>query len=154
VLTITNNGQTTYDEDISAKLFKNTQGTSGTSVQGINKHLTLAPGETTTMQFDMTNVIDGWKYFVKTYFYTEGTQTSLKGTSTYTIIFPEEPTPELLIGDVNNDLEVNIADVTFLVDYLLDNTKPINREAADVKGDGEVNIADVTTLIDFLLSGN
>ncbi len=154
LLTIINNGQTTYDEDISAKLFKNTQSTSGTSVQGINKHLTLAPGETATMQFDMTNVIDGWRYFIKTYFYTEGTETQLKGTSTYTIVFPEEPTPELLIGDVNSDLEVNIADVTFLVDYLLDNTKPINREAADVKGDGEINIADVTTLIDFLLSGN
>ena len=150
VLTITNNGQTTYDEDISAKLFKNTQGTSGTSVQGINKHLTLAPGETTTMQFDMTNVIDGWKYFVKTYFYTEGTQTSLKGTSTYTIVFPAEP--QFTTGDVNDDGAVNIADVTALIDYLLGSGNTVNELAADVNGDHSINIADVTALIDMLLS--
>ena len=148
-LTITNNGQTTYDEDISAKLFKNTQNTSGTSVQGINKHLILAPGETTTMQFDMTNVIDGWKYFVKTYFYTEGTQTSLKGTSTYTIVFPAEP--QFIRGDVNNDGAVNIADVTALIDYLLGSSSNVNELAADVNNDNAINIADVTALIDILL---
>ena len=154
VLTITNDGQTTYDEDISAKLYKNIYNTSGTSVQGVNKHLTLAPGESETMQFDMTNVIDGWRYFIKTYFYTEGTQTSLKGTSTYTIVFPEEPVePEFTRGDVNDDGNVNISDVTILIDYMLNNDTPLNLAAADVTNDGNVNIADVTTLIDYLLSG-
>ena len=149
VLTITNNGTTTYDEDISAKLFKNTRGTSGTSVQGANKHLILAPGETTTMRFDMDNVVDGWKYFIKTYFYSEGTDVSLKGTSLYTINFPEEP--EVLKGDVNGDGEVNIADVTALIDYLLGGGD-INEAAADVNSDNDINIADVTALIDYLLS--
>ncbi|MBQ9555647.1 MAG: C10 family peptidase [Muribaculaceae bacterium] len=151
VLTITNNGETTYDEDISSKLFKNTQGTSGTSVQGINQHLTLAPGESTTMQFDMTNVLDGWKYFIKTYYYSEGTQTSLKGTSTYTIVIPEEPTPDIIPGDVNSDGKVNIDDVTDLIDYLLGIAGDNLPEAADVDKDGKVNIDDVTTLIDMLL---
>jgi hypothetical protein len=149
VLTITNNGSTTYDEDISAKLFKNTQGTSGSSVQGLNQHLTLAPGETTTMQFDMTNVVDGWRYFIKTYFYTEGAQTSLKGTSTYTIVFPE--VPEVLTGDVNGDGFVTIRDVTDLIDYLLGSPIEVNFDAADVVKDGNITIADVTTLIDMLL---
>ena len=149
VLTITNNGSTTYDEDISAKLFKNTQGTSGSNVQGINQHLTLAPGETTTMQLDMTNVIDGWKYFIKTYYYTEGTQTQLKGTSTYTIVFPVEP--EIIPGDVNDDGTLNIADITVLIDYLLNNDPPLNSEAADINTDGLINIADVTALVDLLL---
>ena len=149
VLTITNTGATTYDEDISAKLFKNTQGSSGTNVQGVNKHLTLAPGESATMQFDMTNVLDGWRYFIKTYFYTEGTQTSLKGTTTYTIFFPEEPvfTP----GDVNDDGHLNISDITVLIDYMLNNDTPLNFAAADMNNDGGVNIADVTALIDLLL---
>ncbi len=152
VLTITNNGETTYDEDISAKLFKNTQGTSGTSVQGINQHLTLAPGESTTMQFDMTNVLDGWKYFIKTYYYTEGVQTSLKGTSTYTIVFPEEP--QLQRGDVNGDGLVNIDDVTTLIDYLLGSSVAINEAAADVDLTGTISIDDVTMLIDLLLGGH
>lgn len=150
-LTITNSGTTTYDEDISAKLFKNTKGTSGTSVQGRNQHLILAPGETATMRFEMDNVIDGWKYFIKTYFYSEGTEVSLKGTSTYTIVFPEED-PEVLVGDVNDDKEVSIADVTTLIDYLLGRGS-VNERAADVNGDTEISIADVTALIDMLLRG-
>ena len=149
VLTITNNGETTYDEDISAKLYKYTQGNSGTSVQGINKHLLLAPGETTTMQIDMTNVIDGWKYFLNTYYYSEGSQTKLKSTSFYTIIFPVEP--QFIRGDVNGDSTVNIADVTALIDYLLGSGNTVNELAADVNGDQSINIADVTALIDILL---
>ncbi len=148
-LTITNNGSTTYDEDISAKLFKNTQGTSGSAVQGLNQHLTLAPGETTTMQFDMTNVVDGWKYFVKTYYYSEGTQTSLKGTSSYTIVFPEEP--EFILGDVNDDGAVSVLDVSMLIDYLLGGGVEINLNAADYNQDGFISVLDVSMLIDMLL---
>ena len=55
-------------------------------------------------------------------------------------------------GDVNGDGNVNIADVTDLIDILLNGTTP--PMAADVDGDGHVNIADVTALIDLLLSGN
>ena len=151
VLTITNKGETTYDEDISAELFKNTYDNYGSSVQGINQHLTLAPGETTTLQFDMTNVLDGWKYFVKTYYYSKGEQKSLKGTSTHTMQFPSGPDDPLL-GDVNGNGDVSIADVTALIDYLLGGTTPIVREVADVNHDGGITIADVTALIDLLLS--
>ena len=151
LLTITNKGETTYDEDISAELFKNTYDNYGSSVQGINQHLTLAPGETTTLQFDMTNVLDGWKYFVKTYYYSKGEQKSLKGTSTHTMQFPSGPDDPLL-GDVNGNGDVSIADVTALIDYLLGGTTPIVREVADVNHDGEITIADVTALIDLLLS--
>ena len=60
---------------------------------------------------------------------------------------------EILIGDVNGDGEVNIADVTTLIDYLLGHeSDDFDAEAADVKDDGEINIKDVTALIDLLLS--
>ena len=55
-----------------------------------------------------------------------------------------------LRGDVNGDHEVNIADVTNLIEYLLNGQTP--PEAADCNMDGGVNIADVTTLINFLLT--
>ncbi len=153
MLTITNNGSTTYDEDISAKLYKNTKGTSGSAVQGINQHLTLAPGETTTMQFDMDNVSEGWKYFVKTYYYSEGTQMDLKGTSSYTIVFPEEP--ELLLGDVNRDGMLSVLDVSLLIDYLLgNNDADIDINAADYNQDQAVSVLDVSLLIDMLLGAN
>ena len=63
---VTNAGSTPYDEDISAKLYKNTSGNSGSNIQAKNQHLSLQPGATATLRFDMDNVIDGWKYFVKT----------------------------------------------------------------------------------------
>ena len=56
-------------------------------------------------------------------------------------------------GDTNGDGDVNIADVTSLVDLLLTGNATGN-PGADVNGDGEVNIGDITALIDFLLSGN
>lgn len=59
-----------------------------------------------------------------------------------------------LIGDVNNDGEVTIADVTTLIDYLLDNSYEINTACADLNGDTQISIADVTALIDQLLSSN
>ena len=52
-------------------------------------------------------------------------------------------------GDVNGDNQVNIADVTALVDLLLSGG---SAAGADVNGDGQVNIADVTALVDILLA--
>ena len=60
---------------------------------------------------------------------------------------------DYLLGDVNGDGNVNIADVTALIDYLLSGNGDVNIKAADVNIDGAVNIADVTALIDRLLTG-
>lgn len=63
----------------------------------------------------------------------------------------EEPTS--VRGDVDNSGEVDIADVTALIDYLLSqNASGIDLEAANCNQDDEVNIADVTALIDYLLA--
>lgn len=60
-----------------------------------------------------------------------------------------------LLGDVNDDGVVSIADVTVLIDYLLSGSSvSINTRAADVNEDGSISIADVTSLIDMLLSGS
>ena len=58
-----------------------------------------------------------------------------------------------LRGDVNGDGEVNIADVTTLIDILLGGNADADMlQRADVNNDGEVHIGDVTSLIDILLS--
>ena len=58
-------------------------------------------------------------------------------------------------GDVDADGNVNISDVTALIDYLLSgNASGIVLANADCDQDGNVNISDVTTLIDYLLSGS
>jgi len=51
-------------------------------------------------------------------------------------------------GDVNGDLEVNIADVNAVINVILGG---VNIPRADVNNDGEVNIADVNAVIDIIL---
>jgi alpha-amylase len=56
-------------------------------------------------------------------------------------------------GDVNNDGEVNIGDVTELIDIILGQTADAaTLQRSDVNTDGEINIGDVTALIDMILS--
>ena len=60
-----------------------------------------------------------------------------------------------LVGDVDGDGEVSIADVAKSIDYLLtDNSTGINLGNADVNYDGMVDISDVAQLIDYLLAGS
>ena len=64
-------------------------------------------------------------------------------------------TPEYTLGDVNDDGEVAIKDVTDLINYLLTgDDSNINQLAANVNGDSEISIADVTLLINYLLTGS
>ena len=53
--------------------------------------------------------------------------------------------------DVDGDGQVNIADVTTLIDMLLQ-PKMIMQNQHDIDGSGQVNIADVTALIDYILN--
>ncbi|MBR5725813.1 MAG: SUMF1/EgtB/PvdO family nonheme iron enzyme [Muribaculaceae bacterium] len=53
-------------------------------------------------------------------------------------------------GDVNNDSEVNIADVNAVIDIILSGGSDLS---GDVNGDGEVNIADVNEVINIILGG-
>ena len=149
-LTVTNNGSADYQEDITVKLYKNLDGTYGSNAQIENQFVNIGPGETTELQFDLDNVIDGWRYFAAIYYYSNGQEIYGSSTPYYTIVFPEEP--QFTTGDVNDDHTVNIADVTALIDYLLGSGNAVNELAADVNGDHSINIADVTAWIDMLLS--
>ena len=82
-----------------------------------------------------------WGYDENVLYFTDGTK----------FVIPSGPEPTLR-GDVNEDGGVNIADVTDLIDMLLNGTAA-GVANADCNGDGEVNIADVAALIDYLLAG-
>ena len=89
-----------------------------------------------------------YQYIVKA-IYTDGTESVWSNIQHVTLTGSGD---EPFIGDVNNDGEVNIADVTSIIDYLLGSpSESFNIVNADVNGDDEVNIADVTALIDILL---
>ena len=57
-----------------------------------------------------------------------------------------------LCGDVNGDLEVNIADVNAVIDIIKGGND--DTSLADVNGDGEINIADINAIINIILNGN
>ena len=57
----------------------------------------------------------------------------------------------IMLGDVNDDGDINISDVTDLIGYLLSEL-PINELNADIETDGIINISDVTALINYLLT--
>ena len=54
-------------------------------------------------------------------------------------------------GDLNDDGQINIGDITLLIDYLLGGGNDIYIDAADVDENGFIGISDVTTLIDLVL---
>lgn len=60
----------------------------------------------------------------------------------------------LMTGDVNNDHEVNIGDVSALVDILLGSSRELDAATiicADVNRDNEIQLADVNSVIDLIL---
>ena len=67
---------------------------------------------------------------------------------------------EVLMGDVNRDGTLSIADVTALVNIILGKTpagdaaSQYDLDAADVNFDGAVTIADVTSLVNTILGKN
>ena len=61
--------------------------------------------------------------------------------------------PEYILGDVDDDGEVAISDVSVLVDYLLGLPDvSINMLAADVDEDGAIEVSDLSVLIDMILN--
>ncbi|MDO4510802.1 MAG: M6 family metalloprotease domain-containing protein [Bacteroidales bacterium] len=53
-------------------------------------------------------------------------------------------------GDVNGDGEVNVSDVTALINKIL-GTATFDDEVCDINADGQVNVSDVTALINMIL---
>jgi len=66
--------------------------------------------------------------------------------------------PAYILGDVNHDGYITIADVTALVNIILgsDSTEPYtyDHQAADVNQDGSITIADVTALVNIILGAD
>ena len=95
--------------------------------------------------------LDGgiYEYMVKA-IYTDGTESVWSNIQQVTLVGGGDLP---LIGDVNGDGEVNIGDISAIIDYILGTaTDSFNTEAADVNLDGEINIADVAAIVDMLLS--
>ncbi|HEX9913178.1 MAG TPA: dockerin type I repeat-containing protein, partial [candidate division Zixibacteria bacterium] len=59
-----------------------------------------------------------------------------------------------MCGDVNSDGKVDVADINYLINYLMKGGPPPNSfEACDVNCDGKVSLSDVVYLINYLFKG-
>ena len=64
----------------------------------------------------------------------------------------EKVAPTVKLGDVNGDGDVNVNDVTVLINYILGkNPTPFIEANANVNGDEGINVNDVTALINMIL---
>ncbi len=69
------------------------------------------------------------------------------------LISEEYDALKFLKGDINMDGLVDVADVTTLVDYILQNNpSPCDVDACNVNEDEVVDVADVTSLVDIILN--
>ena len=59
--------------------------------------------------------------------------------------------PKAQLGDVNGDGFINVADVTALIQIVL-NSQTIDLAVADLDNSGTINVADVTALIQMVLN--
>lgn len=106
----------------------------------------------------VTYSVEGLKL---TYDNTNVTVTNVDGTATIALAevqdmyFTNEAAPSFIRGDVDDDGEVSISDVTALIDYILTGIDDgVNLNAADCDQDNEIGISDITALIDYILTGN
>jgi len=76
----------------------------------------------------------------------------VKNSSNIVYIEVFEKPVEALIGDVNGDKEIDVADVTALINYVLNGDDTgIILENSNINGDDDIDVADVTELISMVL---
>jgi len=132
------------------------------------KNVTATVDEGLVPASELNSPLDGYKYF---YLTGEGTTLAFRKADTGLKIQDDKAllrvkadkaaesyqhilfTPELT-GDINNDGQQSIADITALVNRLLGKQEQSSKlfiPSADVNGDSSTTIADVTALVNILL---
>ena len=108
----------------------------------------LDPGEW-KLAIDVDNIAAGMTAIPVTFNTTQSFTVPAGG---YKVYYKGEPIVPALVGDVNDDGEVNIGDVTMIINVILGGDIDADMLArADVNVDGEVNISDVNRVIDIIL---
>ena len=103
--------------------------------------------------YTVKNLAEGGMFYYKVKaVYSDGSESRWSNSQKVTL-FDNGPAPHgFELGDVNHEGGVTIADVSALIDYLLDSENTtICNICADVNESGDVTIADVSALIDILL---
>ncbi len=105
--------------------------------------------DTTCCNVDTLTPGNTYYYRVRT-LYNDSTLSEWSNIESVTLPVPAEE-HGFELGDINHDGLIGIADVTWLVEYLLDIIPEVCPMCSDVNQDGIIGIADISTLTDILL---
>ena len=105
--------------------------------------------DTTCCDVDTLTPGNTYYYRVKTR-YNDSTLSEWSNVESVTLPVPAEE-HGFELGDINHDGLIGIADVTWLVEYLLDIIPEVCPICSDVNQDGIIGIADISSLTDILL---
>ena len=131
-LDIANNNTFSYEIDADATV---SAADFATTVEGADAKVTVVVDETETGYQAVITVVSG----------------DLQTATPYVVNFTKKAS--VVIGDVNGDGSVDVADATAVISAILGgNPSPYNATAADVDGNGTVDVADVTALINKILN--
>ena len=130
--------------------------TSKLIMSGANTQLMASGTTTASIHRVQPTLNDGLTitYPVGAYFNSNGTVVDANG-NTIKGQYVTISKPAFAIGDVNEDGNIDITDVTMLTGAVLSgNFSTINTQAADCINDGSIDISDVTALISRVLTGS
>ena len=129
--------------------------------ESAHPRMTIIPADNSLTSY--SNYSDTWPYGDANSL----TDTSVPAAKVYTGGYINKPITEMavdnesliatfwymrkLTGDVNQDGEINVADVNALIDIILTGKTTDEPGFADVNGDGEITVADVNFLINKIL---
>lgn len=113
--------------------------------------LTFVKIDGSTVSFSVKGLIITYDDFAHVIITNDETSATLALSELDCMYFTDDDTAPLA-GDVNNDGEVNIADINAVIRVIMvDSTDEETTHRADVNGDGEVNVADINTVIAIIL---
>ena len=63
---------------------------------------------------------------------------------------------DLILGDVNNDLTINIQDIIIVISFILENQLPDENQmiVADLNQDNQINVLDIVLILDLIFEVN
>tara|TARA_B100000945_G_C20424198_1_gene619502 strand:- start:2399 stop:4807 length:2409 start_codon:yes stop_codon:yes gene_type:complete len=77
------------------------------------------------------------------------------GSSSFPVSLEVSGGSNIILGDINMDMIINIQDIIVLVNIVLDQYDPTSDQfqAADLSGDGVLNVLDIISLVNIILGG-
>lgn len=142
---VTNTGNTVYDDDIVARVYRRTFGSAGSLHGTRSQHVTLAPGEGTTLTFNFEHLMGEEDFYANVSYYNNGKLQIATSTQFYTML------GDLKLGDLNGDRVIDITDTNLLINEVLGREAVMDYEGRDdANNDGFIDVSDINKVTNII----